>query len=202
MSLQNYLRTLEYWGISDVIIPFILVFTIIFAVLQKTKILGEGRKNFNVVIALVMALAVIIPHVTGDYYGLYSNTGFDVVEVINSALPNIALVGVAIIMLLLIIGVFGGNVDIAGTNLAGWAVIFSIVAVVYIFGAAGGAWGKSAPRWVMNSDTQALVVMVLVFGIIIWFITKEDKSDGANKGFGGVMKDLGQVLKGRAPPSK
>ena len=45
-------------------------------------------------------------------------------------------------------------------------------------------------------------ILAIVFGIIIWFITKEDKSDGANKGFGGVMKDLGQVLKGRAPPSK
>ncbi|MBU0665799.1 MAG: hypothetical protein ABIC91_06380 [Nanoarchaeota archaeon] len=196
-TLQNYLITLEYWGIMDVILPFILIFTIIFAVLQKTKILGDGKKNFNVVIALVMGLAVVIPHITGDYYGLYSKTGFDVVEVINSALPNISLVAVAIIMLMLIIGVFGGEVQIAGTSLAGWAVLFSIVAVALIFGTAGGIF-RNIPPWlsfIRNPETQALVVVILVFGILIWMITKEDKAE--SKGFGNVMKDLGSVLKGK-----
>jgi len=45
----------------------ILIFTIIYAALYKSKILGEDRKNFNVIIALVVALSVIIPHVLGTY---------------------------------------------------------------------------------------------------------------------------------------
>jgi len=72
-----------------------LVFTIVFATLQKTKILGEDenkkpRKNFNAVIALVMGLAVVIPHVIGSY-----PPDGDVVNIINNALPNVSVVLVA-----------------------------------------------------------------------------------------------------------
>jgi len=174
---QDGIMQLEQLGIMDVIIPFILVFTIVFAVLQKTKILGadkdgKSRKNFNSVISLVMALAVIIPHVTGDYL----DPRYDVVNIINQALPNISVILVAVIMMLLIIGVFGGEVNIAGSSLAGWAVIFAIAATVFVFGSA--AQWFDLPNWasfLLDSQTQALIVVVLVFALIIWFITKEDK---------------------------
>ena len=130
-TFQEGLIQLEYLGVLDVIVPFILIFTIVFAVLQKTKILGTHevggkevpRKNFNAVIALVMALAAIIPHVMGTY-----PEGSDVIQIMNDALPNISVVLVAIIMLLLIIGVFGNKVDIAGSSLSGLAVMFAIAA--------------------------------------------------------------------------
>ena len=50
-QLGYYFQT---YGIMDFLLPFLLVFTIIFAVMQKTKILGE-KKNFNVIVALVLA---------------------------------------------------------------------------------------------------------------------------------------------------
>jgi len=36
-------------------------------------------------------------------------------------------------MLLLIIGVFGSKVDVAGSSLAGWAVVFAVIATLVIF---------------------------------------------------------------------
>jgi len=35
--------SLQDIGVVDVILPFILIFTIVFAVLEKTKILGEDE---------------------------------------------------------------------------------------------------------------------------------------------------------------
>lgn len=188
-TFTDAIRTLEYLGITDVVLPFLLIFTLVFAVLQKTKILGneDGKphKNFNVIIALVMALAVIIPHVTGTY-----PPNSDVVNIINRALPNVSVVMVAILMLLLMVGVFGKNINIAGSNIGGWVVILSIVAVVAIFGAAA-EWYQM-PYWLSflnNYDTQALIVVALVFGVVIWFITKDDskKSEG---GFAENFKKL------------
>ena len=54
---------LEQIGIYDVILPFLLVFTIIFAILEKTKVLGtetiEGKrytkKNINAMVAFVIS---------------------------------------------------------------------------------------------------------------------------------------------------
>lgn len=190
---EDGLIQLEEMGILDVILPFILVFTIVFAVLQKTKILGEEngkpRKNFNAVIALVMGLAVVIPHVIGSYPSEES----DIVVIINNALPNVSVVLVAVIMLLLIMGVFGGDVNIAGSSLAGWAVLFSIIATLVIF--ANAANWFELPGWLNfleDPETQALVVVILVFALIIWFITKEDKpKDSKEPSF---LESLGKAL--------
>lgn len=180
-------------GILDVLLPFILVFTIVFAVMQKTKILGEEngkpRKNFNAVIALVMGMAVVIPHVIGSYPSPES----DVVLIINNALPNVSAVMVAVIMLLLIMGVFGGEVNIAGSSLAGWAVLFAIISTVIIFGNAANWF--NLPSWLgflEDSETQALVIVILIFALIIWFITKEDKpKDSKEPSF---MESIGKAL--------
>ena len=196
MYFENFIATLDAWGVTDVLLPFVLVFTIVFATLQKTKILGEGKKQYNVIVSLVMGLAVVIPHVVGRY-----PFNFDPVDVINRALPQVSIIVVAIVMLLLIIGVFGNEIEIANTPLSGWVVILAIIAVVLIFGSAVG-WFY-LPIWLgflSNPELQALIIMILVFGIIIWFITKEDKTtekekdeaSGLNKlvqGFGKIMRE-------------
>ena len=59
-------------------------------------------------------------------------------------------------------------------------VIFAILAVVVVFGSAAGWFGQNWPSWLdflRDPETQSLVIIILVFGIIIWFITKEDKKD-------------------------
>ena len=41
------------------ILPFVLVFTLLFAILQKTKILGDGKKQIDAIISLVIGLILI-----------------------------------------------------------------------------------------------------------------------------------------------
>lgn len=43
----------------DVVLPFALVFALIFAILQKTKILGEEKKQIDAIIAASIALLLI-----------------------------------------------------------------------------------------------------------------------------------------------
>jgi hypothetical protein len=178
-TLQDFFMALERVGVVDVLIPFILVFVIVFAVLQKTKILGtigntdKPNKSANVMIALVMGLAVVIPHVTGTY-----PQNRDVVNIINAALPNISVVVVAIVMLLLILGIWGKGVKVGETPLATVAVWIAIIAVVLIFGSAANWWHTpSWLDWLKNSDTQAMIIIVLVFAVIIWLVTREPKED-------------------------
>jgi hypothetical protein len=48
--------------------------------------------------------------------------------------------------------------------------------------------------WLDNSDTQALIVILLVFGILVWYITKDDN---ATKGamLKNTMEDIGKLFK-------
>jgi len=43
----------------DFVLPFVLVFTLIFAVLQKTKLLGDSKKQIDAMIGLVVGLILI-----------------------------------------------------------------------------------------------------------------------------------------------
>ncbi|MFH1212157.1 MAG: hypothetical protein V1659_04505 [Candidatus Woesearchaeota archaeon] len=182
-TLDTIFDGLEETGLTEALVPFILVFVLVFAVLQKSKILGvtgaQGQekpvKNINVAVALIMALAVIIPHYTGSY-----SAGADVVDIINSAIPNISVVVVALVMLLLILGIWGNGVKIGGTRLETFAVAISAIAVVLIFANSLGWLGNNLPSWldwIDDSETISLVIVVLVFGLIIKFITGEKEQE-------------------------
>ena len=41
------------------ILPFLLVFALVFAVLDRSKILGEGKKQINAIIAFVVGILVV-----------------------------------------------------------------------------------------------------------------------------------------------
>lgn len=165
---------LENLGISDVLLPFLLVFTVVFAIAHRSKMFGEHRKNIEMMISLIMALGVVIPHVTGAYPG-----DWDVVNIINRALPNVSLVIIAILAVLLIIGLTGHNISMTGSSASGLIVVVAFLTVVYIFGAAANFWTiHDKLGFLTDPDTQALIVVILVFGIIVYFITKEEGTVG------------------------
>ena len=47
------------YGFYEVFLPFILIFAIIFGLLQKTEILGKDKKRINIMVALAIALIAI-----------------------------------------------------------------------------------------------------------------------------------------------
>ena len=47
LEFQEVFKSLDRMGFTDVVLPFLLIFTVIFAVLDKTKILGEAKRNLN-----------------------------------------------------------------------------------------------------------------------------------------------------------
>src|SRR3989338_2779536 len=91
-NLEEFVRLVESWGLTDVMLPFLLIFVIFFAILTKIKVFGEKSSRYNLVVALVIALVFVIPHVMNRY-----PSDFDPVDIINEALPNISIVVVAAI---------------------------------------------------------------------------------------------------------
>jgi len=168
-QFNEFFRSLERVGFMDVLLPFLLIFTIIFAILDKTKILGEGKRNMNIGIALIFALIVVIPHTTGNL-----PAGYDPVLIINKALPSVSLVIIAVISLMILLGVFAHDRLLFGASAPGWVAIFSFVSILIIFGSAAGWWVPDLSNWLNNvfgADALAVFIMLLVFGVIIAFVT-------------------------------
>ncbi|MFH1398717.1 MAG: hypothetical protein ABIG95_01240 [Candidatus Woesearchaeota archaeon] len=195
MAIRNFVDVftrLENMGLTDVLLPFLLIFAIIFAVFDRVKIFGEKRRNISVIVALVISLLVVIPHVTGGY-----PPGQDAVEIINKSIPNVSIIVVAIVMLLVMIGVFGADVNIAGKSIGGIIAFAAFLIIILIFGKSAGWFKYGIPPWLsflQDPDTQALLVVLLIFGLIIWFVTGEEGKGSTGEGFAKMFESLGKAV--------
>ena len=179
LRLEGFFRALDQWGLTDVMLPFLLIFVIVYAVLMKTKILGNEKKNLNVVVALVTAFITVIPHVTG---GFPANA--DPVLIIKGSLPSISIVLVAVVFLLILIGVFAQDYVFLGLSMPGWIAFFSFVVIIIVFGGAANWWAGDFGQTLTNffgTDAIAVAIMLLTFGIIIAWTTSESKEKEDDK---------------------
>ena len=171
-QFDNFVRALANWRIEYLLV-FLLVFVIVYAILQKTSILGDGKKNLNIVVAIVVGLLVVLPSVTGRFPA-YA----DPVLIISEALPSISIILVAIIFLLILIGVFGQEKVFLGVSMPGWIAFISFLLVLIVFGGAAGWWtgyfGNTLEQ-LIGAESIAVVIMLLVFGIVIAWITSDTK---------------------------
>ena len=192
-DFQSVIISLQNSGFLQVMLPFLLVFTLIFAILQKSKILGtddanKPRKNYNIIIAFVMGMGFVVPSITGNYP---AGMDPDPVQIVNTALPQVSVLVIAIVMVLILLGIFGTEIDTT-KNAGGIIGILAIGSIFVIFGVAAGWFGTNLPYWLSflyDPQFQALVVAILVFGLVIYFITKEDDS-GKGKTDGGFLKEF------------
>lgn len=181
-SFTNLAHYFQAYGVMDFLLPFILVFTIVYAATAKVGIFADN-KNFRVVIALVLGLLFVVPHITGTY-----PQGYDPVQVMNESLPSISLVSIAAVMALLLIGIFGG----ATFSQAAIPMIalISLGFVAYIFGASLGLWrGPYSVFYWWTADVTELMIVLLIFGLIVWFITKEEPEKGQKTFLGRLGED-------------
>jgi len=167
---RGIVEFLEQIGIYDVILPFLLVFTIVFAILEKTKILGtetiEGKKytkkNINAMVSFVVAFLVI--------------ASTKLVSAINRALANIVLLLLLVVFFLLLVGSFfkeGEDVFLTGR----WKTFFMFIMFVGIVLIFLHALDWLQPFWdylVEHWETQWVGTLVLLVIIILFilYITK------------------------------
>lgn len=161
-------------GVYDVILPFLLVFTIMFAILEKTKVLGtekiNGRdytkKNLNSIVAFVVAFLVI--------------ASTKLVAIINETMANVVLLLILAVCFLMLVGVFFGSKEFTLENYPGWTKFFMVlmfIGIVLIFLNALG-WMKYVLALFVYWDTQwaaTLILLIIVIGFMV-YITWEPKN--------------------------
>ncbi len=164
VDFQQVFSQFQQWGVYDYVLPFFLVFSIIFAVLEKTRIFGvedevskKPRKNINVIVSLVIGLLVVAQQ--------------PVVQAINLFLPKMSLYLIIIIMFLVATGIFGTKTGgFTGIPLI-IAVILSIIAVIWSL---SPGFGWSLPSWFQASDQDiALYILIAMILATIYYLGRE-----------------------------
>ncbi len=172
-------------GIYDIVLPFLLVFTIVFAVLEKTKILGMEhiggseytKKNLNSIVAFVTALLVI--------------ASTKLVGIINETIANVALLLILSICFLMLIGSFykeGESVALFG----GWRTMFMIImfiGIILIFlnafkmddgqSVLEAAYAFLTNNWSSNF-TASIIFLIIIIGFMLYVTKSPDKKSGGS----------------------
>jgi hypothetical protein len=165
-----YLDALEYLediGFYEVALPFLLIFTLIFAILQKIKIFGDDSKKFNVIIAASMAFFVI-------------RSEF-IIEVMNNFIPQVSLAALVIVSILILVGIFLGQEEAAFGGQFGGIGVLVILAAVLLFLLSSGAFGTELPYWLEFDFVDLnLVIAIGSFLVFVWLIGGKPVKTGKN----------------------
>ncbi len=176
-TLGNAIAFLQDFGLFDVILPFLLVFTIVFAVLEKTKIFGvekdQTRKNLNSMVAFSIAFFV--------------TASVKIVSAFQVALPQISLILVILISFMLLAGVFfkDEQLDFFGKFTKTTGIIMGVIALVILF-IFLAAFGYTDYLFAFfqgdNSTLVTSIILLLLVVAAIWFIIgKKSESSGSGK---------------------
>ena len=62
-TLGSAMEFFQDFGLFDIVLPFLLIFAVVFAILEKTMILGsedgKPKRNINSIVSFVIALLVV-----------------------------------------------------------------------------------------------------------------------------------------------
>jgi small-conductance mechanosensitive channel len=168
---------LENVGVYDVVLPFLLVFTLTYALLEKTKILGlqkdpndpKGpaypKRNLNSMVAFVIAFFVI--------------ASSQLVALINTTISQIFILLLLGVMFMLVAGTFGKDEEFDLPKPYKNALTFaSLIAIILIFLNATGwltTWYQYLSTHWSNQVVSSLILIVFI-GVFIYLVTKPVKA--------------------------
>jgi len=151
---------------TQYIFPFLLMFFIIFAVLEKTKLLGEGKKQLNALIAFVIGLIFVVA--VGPKL------------IVGNMILFLSVAIVIIFVFLLIWGfIFGDEKGFKAANWMKWVLgilggIATVVAVVFATGLntqVVSFFSGQSQVW-----TSVAFVIVIAIALALVLLSKEKKS--------------------------
>ncbi len=149
----------------ETILPFLLVFTIVFAILQKSKILGEGKKQVDSIVALVVGLIII---------SFAQATG-----IILQMTVFLATALVVVLILLILLGAFAKEGEFFKDIITKPVRIIAIIAVVLAVAIAAvyttGFW-QYIYDWIFIGSQSTIFInvlfLIIIAGAIIAVISK------------------------------
>ncbi len=180
-ALGGAMDFLRDFGFFDIVLPFLLVFTIMFAILQKTEILGKDRRELDAMVAFVTGMLVAATN--------------KVVTIISDALPNLIVLVIAILGFLILLGTFykQGEFNFAKNDDNKWMMLtFSIIifiAVLAIFlnsikSESGVSWLSAILTYIFQNFSgtvvTSLIFLVVVIAVIFIVVRPSDNGNGGS----------------------
>lgn len=155
MAFEDTLGLFTQPLFSYIILPFLLIFTVVFAILEKTEILGKDKRQINAIVSFVFGLVSIgVPAAMG---------------IISRVIPIIAVIIVIFLAFMLVFGFIGGTEKGGlpkGLQTA-FGIILGVAMIATIAWATGAMDFIKAQDWAGTAMTTGIVVIFIIAVIAI-----------------------------------
>lgn len=153
---------------KELLLPFLLIFALVFAVLQKSEILGKGKRQVDAIVALVVGLIVVAAGSATD--------------IITGLIPILAVGLVVLLVFFLLLGIAYKEGDFKIHENVKWvigiaAAIAVVIGVLYLTGSwdylknlIGG--GGSA----IITNVIFIVLIIIAVAVVVGFGKKSTSS--------------------------
>lgn len=177
VNFVEVIQSLERQGFYDVALPFILIFTLIFAILQKVEIFGSNSKKFDTMIALAIAFFTVRVE--------------SVIVLINTFLPKVSVVVLFLMILLIMLGIFGSKPEGMKGGYLFFGLVIAVGGIIWSFISSIPGYDFRLPYWLRLTSTDMgylLLAGIIIVVILILGKKEEDKPstfEKLSKAFGG-----------------
>ena len=138
------------------LLPFLLVFVVVFSILEKTNILGEGKRPANAITAMVIAfIFVAVPSIVG---------------ITVKFIPLIALIIIVLLCLLMLFGFVGIKVE----ESKGLKIALGILLGLSLLGIIFWATGLFEKIKFTSTVVQYIVLFVIFGGALALVVASAD----------------------------
>jgi hypothetical protein len=177
-TFRNALVFFDQLGVYDVVLPFLLIFSLVFAMLEKTRVFGEEkghtRKNLNAMVAFCSAFLVV--------------ASSQLVAVINHTIAKAMVLLVMSILFMILVGSF--SADKALVLDGGWHrtfmfIMFIGIALILLYNL---GWMQMVYGYASNNLTSPIVgsfgLLIVILGFM-WYVTTDGNNKKDDKGSSG-----------------
>ena len=153
--------------VSQIILPFLLVFVLVFAILDRSKILGEDKRQINAIISLAIGLIFV--------------TFSKAVGIVVNLMPFLAVVAVIILVFMILYGFVASDKDglkiPKGIKIAGGIVV--ILALVIAVVVVTGYWDPLVNMFSGGSSNSVVstIIFLVVAGAAVAVVVSMGKKD-------------------------
>jgi len=160
-AIKGPVQSLVNAGLMDVLLPFVLIFGVTYGILERTNVLGVGKRKENTITAVAIA-------------GL-SVFAVSVLNIVNLLVAFMSLVLITGVLIALMFGVVSARDAKPNKMIMGILLFIFFVTLLFVFVEAG-LINKS---YFFGRVLFPLIVLIAVISTIVYFVQKYRKAQAA-----------------------
>ncbi|MDI6798994.1 MAG: hypothetical protein QMD12_03335 [Candidatus Aenigmarchaeota archaeon] len=176
----GWVEFLKNIGIFEFYLPFVILFALLFGLLEKSKIFGEKGRRANIIISLAAAFFIMA----------YTPVGLTLTQFFASFFTQTAVALVAILVIVMIVYLL---VPITGEQkfpgAAKYIAFFAVLLTLGMFISSGGLAflgfkevGLEIPAIGLSPQDILIIVLIAITALVIYWMTKGEGAPSAKVG--------------------